>query len=69
MRTFALILQGVCVLLTGSGLALEYFSGVNLGLLLITAGSFIFAVSVKINKIRILKDNRKLLNDKNNDHG
>jgi len=57
-------LQGVCVLFTGGGIFIQYQTGANIGLLLITAGTFIFAISVKITKVRLIRLINTLLNNK-----
>lgn len=49
------ILQIVCILVTGFGIYVEYTLGADVGYLLITAGSLIFAVTVKLTKIKLLR--------------
>ena len=49
-------------MLTASGITLQFNQDGNLSLLLITAGSFIFAVSVKVTKIALIRERNKLLN-------
>lgn len=66
MRKLAIILQIICIFLTFSGIAIEYYYKANLGFLLITAGTFIFAMSVKVNKRALQRENRQLLNEKKN---
>ena len=55
MRLAALILQTICIIFTASGIGFQYLKDADLGLLLITAGSFIFAISVKITKTRLIR--------------
>lgn len=43
-----LIMQICCILVCLTGIIVEYMYGANLGFLLITGGSVIFAVSAKI---------------------
>ena len=68
MRTFAFCLQFCCLLFTGSGVLLEILSGAKVGLLLITLGSVTFAVSVKINKMALIRKHKNELLTKNKDH-
>jgi len=55
-------------MLTSSGLGLHFIEEGNLPYLLITAGSFIFAVSVKVTKIALIRERNELLNNKNKDN-
>lgn len=49
------ILQIICLLVTGAGIYIEFTLGADIGYLLITGGSLIFAVSVKLTKIKLLR--------------
>ena len=66
MRTIVVILQSACLLVTGSGITLEALSGHNVGALLIAGGSLIFAISVKVNKRAIIRENKELRNKTKN---
>jgi len=68
MRTLALILQTLCILFVASGLAVEYWYQADTGFLLITAGTFIFAISVKVTKIRLLRLIKQLINERKTDN-
>lgn len=48
-------LQIVCIFTVGIGIYIELTLGADLGYLLITAGSLLFAVSVKLTKIKLLR--------------
>ena len=60
MRTAAFILQIVCLVFSGGGIALYFLSGAGLAFILITTGSVIFAVSTKLYKLALLKENKQL---------
>ena len=60
MRTAAFILQIVCLVFSGGGIALYFLSGAGLAFILITSGSVIFAVSTKLYKLSLLKENKRL---------
>ena len=60
MRTTAFILQLLCLALGGAGITLELLRGAFFGFVLITAASIIFAVSTKIYKLALLKENKQL---------
>jgi len=47
------ILQILCILATAFGIYVEYYFGANLGFVLITAGAILFAITTKLNKIRL----------------
>ena len=49
------ILQIICICAVGAGIYVEFTLGADLGYLLITGGSLIFALSVKLTKIKLLK--------------
>lgn len=70
MQKAVIILQSFCLLFTGSGITLEAVAGHQIGPLLIAAGSLIFAISVKLNKTHLIRENKRLRNSqKNNNHG
>lgn len=48
-------LQALCVILVVSGLSYEYMTNAGLGHLLITSGSLVFAISVKLKKWQMEK--------------
>lgn len=60
MLTVITILQLMCLALCGYGLYFEYTHGAPLGYLLITLGSVIFAVTTKLNKIRLSRHVKQL---------
>lgn len=62
MRTAVVILQSACLLVTGGGITFEAIAGNQIGALLIAAGSLIFAISVKVNKQAIIRENKELRN-------
>ena len=66
MKTTILILQSVCILATAFGIYVEYTFEADLGFLLITGGSLIFAVTTKLTKISMRREIKKLLNNSNN---
>ncbi len=49
------ILQIICIIATALGIYVEITLGADWGYLLITGGSLIFAISVKLTKIKLLK--------------
>ncbi len=49
------ILQIVCIFITGLGIYIEFRLGADIGYLLITGGSLLFAISVKLTKIKLLR--------------
>ena len=57
-------MQIVCVLCTGFGIYVEYTFEANLGFLLITGGSLIFAVTTKLTKVSMRREITKLLNQR-----
>lgn len=65
MKTAIFILQIVCIITTLGGIYIEYTYQAHLGFLLITLGSFIFAVTTKMMKISLRRYIKKLLNDQN----
>lgn len=70
MRTLVMILQFMCLALTGTGIVSEWLRGIDIGPLLIAAGSLIFAISVKVNKVALLRELKQLRNShKNDNHG
>jgi len=62
MERIVLTLQLICIALTGVGIGIEIRFHADVGYLLITAGGVIFAVSEKIAKYSLRKENRKLRN-------
>jgi len=50
-----LIIQLICILLVSTGLIFEIYFGADLGFVLITAGSLLFAISEKINRYKTKK--------------
>jgi len=67
MRIAAFILQLVCLVLSGGGLTVYFFDGAGCGFILITAGSLIFAVSTKLYKLALLKENKLLKKGQQNE--
>lgn len=67
MRTIAFILQLLCLVLGGAGLTLELLHGAFIGFILTTAAALIFAVSTKLYKLALLKEN-KSLKERNEKH-
>ena len=60
MRTAAFILQLICVIFSDGGITLYLLSGAELAYILITTGTLIFAVSTKLYKLALLKENKYL---------
>ncbi len=60
MRTTAFILQLLCLALGGAGITIEFLLKAGLGFIFITAASLIFAVSTKLYKLALLKENKQL---------
>lgn len=60
MRIAAFILQLFCLLFSGGGITLYFLSGAELAYILITIGTVIFAVSTKLYKLALFKENKKL---------
>lgn len=67
MKTTIFILQIVCIVTTLGGIYIEYTYEANIGFLLITLGSFTFAVSTKLTKISLKRYIKKLLNERKDD--
>ena len=64
------ILQLICIATVGTGIYIEFTLGADIGYLLITGGSLIFALSVKLTKIklfRIISYLTKQMEDNKND--
>lgn len=59
-------MQIVCILCTGFGIYIEYTFEANLGFLLITVGSLIFAVTTKLTKVSMRREIKELLNKRLN---
>jgi len=53
MRTFALTLQILCIIVVVAGIIIEWEYQADLGFVFITAGGLAFAVSEKLDKYRI----------------
>jgi len=62
MERLVITLQLICIALTGMGIGIEIRFHADVGYLLITAGGVIFAVSEKIAKYSLRKENKKLKN-------
>ena len=60
MRTIAFILQIICLVFAGAGITIEFLFKAGLGFILITVASVIFAVSTKLYKLALLKENKYL---------
>lgn len=60
MRTIAFILQIICIVFAGAGLTIEFLMEAGLGFILITTASVIFAVSTKLYKLALIKENKEL---------
>jgi len=67
MRTIAFILQLFCLLFSGGGITLYLLSGAELAYILITLGTLIFAVSTKLYKLALLKENKSLKKGQQNE--
>lgn len=68
MNTLIAILQILCILATATGIYIEYKFNADMGFLLITAGSLIFAVTTKLNKIRLRRRIKQLTNSHKTQH-
>lgn len=66
MKTVIFIMQIICIITTLGGIYIEWLYQANIGFLLITLGSFTFAVSTKYQKISLKRYIKKLLNEKRN---
>ena len=64
MKTVIFILQIVCILITSAGIYIEYIYEAHIGFLLISVGSFTFAVTTKLMKIRLKRYIKQLLNER-----
>lgn len=60
MRTLAFILQIICLVFAGVGLTVEFLMEAGVGFILITTASVIFAVSTKLYKLALIKENKEL---------
>jgi len=67
MRIVAFILQLFCLAFLGAGLVIEFINGALLGSILITLASVIFAVSTKLYKLALLKENKQLKKGQQNE--
>jgi len=61
MKTAIIILQILCILITSTGIYIEYIYEADIGFLLITTGSFTFAITTKLMKIRLKRYIKQLL--------
>jgi len=66
MKKAIFIMQIVCILCTGFGIYIEYTFKADLGFLLITVGSLIFAVTTKLTKVSMRREIKELLNKRLN---
>jgi len=64
MKTAIFILQIVCITVTFFGIYIEYTYEASIGFLLISIGSFTFAVTTKLMKISLKRYIKKLLNER-----
>ena len=64
MRTLYTILQSICIAAVTVGIMVEYKFEADIGFLLITIGSFAFALSTKVQKIALKRELHELLNNK-----
>lgn len=60
MRTIAFILQIICLVFAGAGITIEFLFKAGLGFILITVASVIFAISTKLYKLALYKENKML---------
>ena len=60
MRIAAFILQLICLVLSLFGIGVEFEYKADIGLILITLASLFFAVSTKLYKLALLKENKHL---------
>jgi len=67
MRTAAFILQLICLVLSLFGICIEFEYGANIGFVLITLSATIFAVSTKLYKLALLKENKLIRKEKQNE--
>ena len=67
MRTMAFILQLICLVLSLIGIGIELEFEANIGFVLLTIASVIFAVSTKLYKLVLLKENKQLKKGKQNE--
>jgi len=67
MRTAAFILQLICMVLSLVGIGVEFLYEANIGFVLITLATIIFAVSTKLYKSALLKENKQLKKGQQNE--
>jgi len=60
MRTIAFLLQIICLILVSVGIIIELEYEADLGFVLITTASVLFALSTKLNKWSIIRENKLL---------
>jgi len=60
MRIAAFILQLICMVLSLIGISVEFKYEADIGFVLITLAATIFAVSTKLYKLALLKENKHL---------
>ena len=59
------VLQIICILACGFGIYIEFTMHADIGYILITAGSFLFAISTKVTKVKLLKMFTELIKQSN----
>jgi len=64
MKTLFTVLQSLCIAAVTAGIMVEYKFEADIGFLLITIGSFAFALSTKIQKMLLRRELHELLNNK-----
>jgi len=67
MRIAAFILQLICLVLSLFGIVVEFEYEANVGFVLLTIASIIFAVSTKLYKLALLKENKSLKKGQQNE--
>lgn len=68
MRTIALTLQILCIIVVIAGIIIEWEYEADLGFVFITVGGLVFAISEKLDKYRIKHYlSRETLNNLNNE--
>jgi len=67
MRIAAFILQLICLVLSMFGTGVEFVYEADIGFVLITLATIIFAVSTKLYKLALLKENKQLKRKEQNE--
>ena len=67
MRIAAFILQLICLFLSIIGIGIEFEFEANIGFILIRLSATIFAVSTKLYKLALLKENKLIRKEKQNE--